>query len=260
MILKNRLLKVSYIEVRQNYKMVKKNCFLLFTTLLISCSSGYENDGKIVSYKYWNEGTGSHKFSLEADPKSFTVLKHDRYAKDKKYVFFDGQIIPNADPATFESLDEFYARDKFRGYYDKDSIISSKGTTFKVIDSYYSTDGHDIFYTTYPLKVCSVENFRVVYEQNNWERWTTDGCYYFFKHYKIPSKDYNNVSFFKGSAGLAKDRRWVYFLDRKLNYNDEGKQILDTVDVSSFEVTDYIECKDKFGCINVFQGREECEK
>lgn len=91
------------------------------------------------------------------------------------------------------------------------------------------------------------------------ERWATDGCFYYFNQHKIPSDDYKNVYLYRGSAGFAKDRRWVYFRNRKINFDQDGQRILDTADVETFEVRGYLDCRDKFGCINPYHGREQCE-
>lgn len=230
---------------------------------LTSCSDGYDNEGSAVYYKHWNEGSGSYKDKLNADPKTFVVLKHDRYAKDKYSVFYEGEIIKDAHAATFESIDEWYAKDKNRGYFGKYPVKSSHGQNFKVIDSYFATDGMDIFYDTIPLKVCSVKNFRHLYnadsEDEQW-KWTTDGCFYYYAYYKIPSDDYSNMKIYQKSGGISKDKNWVYFLDHKLNYDVDGKKVVDTIDAPSFEVTGFLECRDKFGCFNPYHGRKSCDK
>ncbi len=228
---------------------------------VIGCT-GYENDAGTIYYKSWNEGTGSSKKELKwVSAKKFRVLIYEEYAKDDERVFYQGKKIEGADAKTFEAIGDFYARDKYRGYYGGDSIRSSSGTTFKIIDSYYSTDGKDIFYDTIPLKVASVKNFRFVFKSgdNDWERWTTDGKYYYFKSFKVPSNDYAHMVLYQQSGGISKDSKWAYFLSRKLNFDDSGKRMIDTIDIPSFKVTGYIDCRDKYGCINIFHGREKCK-
>lgn len=237
---------------------------VIFILLSVSsCSTGYvvENDG--VYYESWNESSGQlHKLIQGADPKTFIKFKFDEYGKDKNLVYYQGKPLIYADAATFTAIGEWYAKDKFRGYYAGDSILSSTGINFKIIDSYYSTDGKDVFHTTKPLHVCNTKNFKFVYtdEKNTWERWTTDGCYYYFREYKIPSEDYKNVQLFKDVGGFAKDKKWVYYLDRKINFDKNGKKIIENVDVETFQVTDFLECRDKYGCINPYSGREDCKK
>jgi hypothetical protein len=228
----------------------------------MSCSTGYENDGEAVYYQYWNEGSGSHKDKLDADPKTFIVLKNERYAKDKSHVFFDGQLITGADAQTFQLISEWFAKDKFRGYRDHYPINSSRGLSFTTIDKdWYSTDGCDVFFDTLPLKVCAAKKFRFIFkddQESEVSRWATDGCFYYYGSYKVPSNDYANLKVFKNSGGLAKDNYYVYFLDHKLNFDDSGKRIVDTIDAASFRVTGFLECRDKWGCFNPYHGREKC--
>ena len=233
---------------------------LVASLFMTGCSMGYEKDDNAVYYKYWNEGSGSHKYKIDADPRTFTVLKDDNYAKDKHTVFYNGDVIKGADAATFESLREDYARDENSGYYGKYPIKSSTGRTFRVIDDDYSTDGINIFFDTLPLNVCSVKNFRFVFNDEEAPyRWTTDGCFYYYMNYKVPSDDYANMQVYEKSGGLSKDRNYVYFLEHKLNYDVDGKKVVDTIDAPSFTVTGFLECRDKWGCFNPYHGREDCK-
>ena len=234
--------------------------FALFTFSFIGCGTGYDNDGHAVYYVYWNEGSGRHKNKLDANPATFQVLPFDRYAKDDKSVFYEGEKITGADANTFEALDSYYAHDKNYGWYGKDTIQTSRGATFKIINSYYSTDGHDYFYMTYPLKMASPGDFEFVYGEGDNECWTTDGKFYYYKNYKVPSDDYENLKIYPESGGLSHDRHWAYFLDHKLNYDTDGKWVVDTIDIATFKVTGFIECRDKYGCFNVYHGREKCDE
>ena len=234
--------------------------FFLLSIIFLSCSTGYKNEGDVVYYEHWNEGSGQHKNRIDADPSTFEVLKFDRYAKDDKSVFYQGEKIDGADAKTFEALDEFFARDKNSGWYGKELVKNSKGKTFSVVNSYYSTDGYDYFFTTEPLRTVNPRNFKFVHGEGDLECWTTDGSFYFYKNYKVPSEDYNNLTIYPESGGISNDKRWAYFTDRKLNYDDEGKWVVDTIDIASFRVTGFIECRDKFGCLNVYHGRVQCQE
>lgn len=239
-------------------KKLQKTAILFFFLIFLSCSTGYKNEGNAVYYEHWNEGSGQHKSKLDANPKTFEIFEFDNYAKDDKSVFYQGKKIIGADAKTFEAIDEFYAKDKNYGWYGSDTIKTSKGKSFKIINSYYSTDGYDVFYTTEPLKMLEPKNFKFVIGENDLETWTTDGKYYYYNQFKVPSEDYKNLTIYPESGGISKDKKWVYFLDHKLNYNIEGKKVVDTIDINSFKVTGYIECRDKFGCFNVYHGREKC--
>jgi hypothetical protein len=231
----------------------------LFLIIFLASCSGYKNDGKDVYYYSWNEGTGGQKVRLEADPRTFKVLRHDSYAKDDHHVFYEGSEVTGADAATFETLGDWFGRDKKQGYYGEWPIISSHGTTFRVIDGYYSADETNVFYDTLPLNICSVKDFRFIYHEGYYDSWTTDGCYYYYMNSKVPSKDYANMTVYKGSGGFSKDRNYVYFLDHRLNYDLDGRKVVDTIDAASFMVTGYLQCHDKWGCFNPYHGRIDCK-
>jgi len=239
---------------------LKNSVIAILLVTFLGCSTGYKSDGDAVYYMHWNEGSGQHKNRLNADPKTFQILKYEEYAKDKQSVFYQGEKIIGADAASFEALADFYGRDKNFGWYGKDTIQGANGSTFQVINSYYSTDGHDYFYTTLPLKMRRPPSFKFIAGEGDLECWTTDGASYFYKNFKVPSADYKNLKIAPKSGGISSDKNWVYFLDHKLNYNIEGKWVIDTIDMATFKVTGYIECSDKYGCINVYHGREKCNE
>ncbi len=233
----------------------------LLVMIFISACNNYEKDGDKVYYNSWNEGSGSHKYQLvDVDAAKFHVLYYDSYAKDDKFVFYNGLLIPGADAKTFEAIGNYYAHDKFHGYYGGDSIKSSHGLSFRIINAYYTTDGKDVFFMKKAMKVTSVSKFRFVFDsgEDEGDRWTTDGHNYFIHQFKVPSEDYKHMVLYKNSGGISKDSKWVYYLNRKINYNDSGRRVLDTVDLKTFEVTGFLECGDKYGCINIFRGRTKC--
>ena len=227
---------------------------LLFT----SCVNGYKIKGDTVYYYYANEGSGQHRRALMADAKTFKVLAYDAYAADAHTVFFEGEPIKGADAASFEAVSPFYAHDKHLAWYGKDTIKTANGATFKRINNYYSTDGKDVFYTTEPLQVRNVNQFKFIQGENTFATWATDGSFYYYNAAKIPSSDYAHLIIYPESGGLASDRYDAYFMDHRLNYNLEGKKVIDTIDIGSFKVNGYLSCRDKLGCINVYHGRMKC--
>ena len=238
---------------------LQKICTIFILLILAGCSNGYVKEKGIVYYRHWDASDGERKFKIDANPKTFMIFKFDKYAKDDKTVFYEGRVINCADNRTFEPIAEFYARDKNRGYYGEYPVKNSNGKTFKVINGYYSTDGNDYFYDTSALNMTDPKSFKFVYGEGDFDCWTTDGKYYYYNSYKVPSDDYANLTIYKKSGGISKDRHWVYFLDHKLNYDIDGKKVVDTIDIPSFKVTGYIECRDKYGCFNVYHGRENCD-
>lgn len=75
----------------------------------------------------------------------------------------------------------------------------------------------------------------------------------------MPSDDFENVTIYLGSDGIATDLKWAYYDGHKMNYDKKGNQIIDSIDIATFEVTNYIDCRDKLGCISVVKGRVDCD-
>ncbi len=121
-----------------------KNIILIFclSFILISCWN-YKNNtnlseikGNKIDKKYnlwWNYSKDGNNIYFDnqlllSDYDSFDVLYPEEsnlikdklylkkyfnyYAKDKDYVYFNGQKLKNADLSTFKALDLFYAKDK----------------------------------------------------------------------------------------------------------------------------------------------------
>lgn len=235
---------------------------LIFLTILLMGCESYEIHDGGVYYKNWNEARGTAEKLIEgADANSFTILDNDVYGKDLNKVFYKGKLIPGADPNTFEFIEGAYSKDKSRAYYYGDSIKGSSSKNFRIMDGSYSTDNKDVYLRTEPLNVCSVDDFEfldVTEDKRFFTDWTTDGCHYFYAQYKIPSDEYDKIKVYPNGSGFATDGKYVYYCSRNLLYNRKGERILDTIDVATFEV-DGIDCKDKYGCINVFHGRKNCD-
>lgn len=241
--------------------MPKSFYFILICLFTYACE-GYEVKNGQVYYKDWNEAHGTRENIIsKADAQTFEILGNEAYARDKNYVFYQGQIIHGADPESFEPLEGLFAIDKERAYYSGDSIEGASSRDFKVLERGYSADYKDIYLQRKPLHVCSVEGFKFIEATDDkrfFTRWSTDGCHYFYLEYKVPSEDYEKIKIYPKGEGFSTDGTYIYFCGRNIMFNKEGERILDTVDLATFEV-DGIDCRDKFGCINVFHGRKFCE-
>ena len=98
---------------------MKKSIVLIAVTFVlltfVSCSIGYKNDGKEVTWHTWNEGSGHNSQKVDADPETFEILNDD-YGRDKTYAFYRGDIIRGADCQSFRVLEKGFAVDKFNVY------------------------------------------------------------------------------------------------------------------------------------------------
>lgn len=236
---------------------------ILIILNLFSCSSEYEKRDEKVYYKYWNFGLGgwNEKVVENADLESFSEIKADDnlYGKDDFNVYYENEIITGADPNTFKTLKKGYAIDAKRVYYYNDSIENSDPKEFEVIDYDFSKNHQNVFYKNKSLNVCSVDNFTFVFpnEDNVLGRWSTDGCYYYYNNFKVPSDDYQNIVVYKNSHGISRDNKYIYEFDknyfethtRQVFIKETGATVKDTIDIKSFSIENNI-LTDKFGRIN----------
>jgi hypothetical protein len=240
-------------------KRLTKHILLVSTLCLAFGCTDYDirNDG--VYYESWNEAHGKTEILVEnADKATFEKIS-DNYGKDKEHVFYRTKLIPGADPESFELIKGGYAIDKYRIYYYGDSVENSNSKDFEILDPYFSRDRRDVYYRTKPLGVKDLKEFKFLTNNNLNDRWSTDGNYYWFNNFKVPSSNYEEIELLDSTAGFSQDNETVYYLDRDLRYNSEGKRILDTIDIETFVIKRHIDCRDKFGCINIYHGRTECK-
>jgi len=270
--------KVTYSRTVANHYAIGSEEFLVKDadpkTFKIFNKKGYAKDDKTVFYQ--GEGIPG------ADTATFRYLGGD-YAKDKHMVYFKGVCVPSADSDSFKYLKGNHARDKNRGYFAGTGIDVSTGISFTRLTAYYSTDGFDVFYKTEPLHIKSVNGFRPVFGNNednlflgkvlSWfftnetqeqSMWITDGYYYYKDQYKVPSENYKNIILYRNEY-IAKDREWVYIKDRKLNFDEYGNKIIDTIDPETFSILesdsyDKKIYKDKYGYFDHERGRYNPEK
>ena len=241
-----------------------KNLFIiLFILTIVSCNSEYDVQDDKVYYKFWNFGLGgwNERIVENADKESFKTIASEEYlyGKDRFNVYYNNEHIPGADPNTFKPLDKGYALDAKRAYYFSDSIANSNPKQFEIIDREFSKNSQNVFYKTKPLNVCSVNDFTYVFPDNDdvLGRWTTDGCFYYYNNYRVPSDDYENIVVYKGSHGISKDNKYVYQFDknyfethkRTVFLKEKGIMVEDTIDVKTF-IVENGRLKDKFGNID----------
>lgn len=117
--------------------------FVLGILILTSCTTGYKNDGKEVTWHTWNEGSGHHSMKVNADPETFEILNDD-YGRDKTHAFYRGDIITGADGHTFRVLEKGFAADK-SNVYDKGELMKGvEPASFKIHSYELTEDKNDI--------------------------------------------------------------------------------------------------------------------
>ena len=111
--------------------------------------------GRRFPYSYGRDEEFAYYFTCSTDtkyavrlkachnPQTFSALS-EKFAKDDKHVYSEGQILKKANPATFEVLKDYYARDDKHVYF-VNRIIEADVTTFIVLEDGYAKDNSHLF-------------------------------------------------------------------------------------------------------------------
>ncbi|MBI4600044.1 DKNYY domain-containing protein [Candidatus Uhrbacteria bacterium] len=171
---------------------------------------------------------------IDADVKSFTrIPKFGKYyARDANKVFFEGNIIKGADPATFTHISGRFWIDKNHVFMQSSIVEGANPATFKVIDEKleWGMDDKDVYFLSVPIGA-DAASFRILRPH-----WAKDNNYYYSDHglifdYKIKS-DYNTFKILNES--YATDINHAYY----------GGQRIDGADTETFEALNDVRARD----------------
>lgn len=192
-------------------------CLVLMS--LFSCTVGYKNDGKEVTWHTWNEGNGHNSRKVDADPKTFEELKDD-YGRDTKYAFYKGDIIKGADGGSFRAIGKWYAADKAQVYLSGELVEKADPATFKVHSYYFAEDANDFYWRGEALSVRDKSTFKLLGEPDSWEtKWAKDRYNgYYLGGGVISDIDYETFHPIEAkipvqSGSYAADKNRVYFMN-----------------------------------------------
>ena len=145
-------------------KLFKINIIIIFISIFfISCDSSYEFKDNEWYYVTWDEGQGERKKKLDVNNKMFKVLENEKYALDNNNVFYEGNIIREANPSSFAYIgNKGYSRDDKNVFLFQYKIPYSDPNTFEVLEFPYSKDKNNIFSGSIPLKIKKLNNFDLI--------------------------------------------------------------------------------------------------
>ncbi len=219
---------------------------------LIGCrdlGEGYRIKKDGVYRYYWNPievSSEPHEWLIKgADPKTFQVCSNSDWAKDKNHAYYKDNIIFDADPKTFESIDELYGKDSKHVFYYEPYARSDKQTsgivsgadpiTFhKTKDGKY-TDRKDMYHANYPMHVYDIKTFVKVDELGYVYK---DKKYYYLIPItvldgttikKCPLSDYKTFHVLKEKYSVLESS---YMADKKTVYYDS--LVVEGADAKSF--------------------------
>ena len=195
--------------------MKKYIVFFFLVMLLMSCEKEYIIKNNSVYLKGWNEGNGNYERLVKnADAKTFENLKfkgiNGVFGKDKKTVFFDGEIVENCDPKSFTFIGNYLFKDKdalfFFGFYSSSNdwrIETLNPEKARIFEYPWSTDGVKLLYGYKPVNLENIIDFKAI--DKNWGKTKTKIIY---ENNVIKKADYETFEVL--SYSLAKDKNHTY--------------------------------------------------
>ena len=147
---------------------MKSKFFKIIAGVFILANLGmaeYVKKDNAVYYKYSEEDDSEFKVE-NVDLGTFKIL-NDKYAKDRKNVYFSGnKSFEDVDSKTFEVLPQYYSRDKNNVYRPINEWIhkinGANPKTIKVLNEYYSKDDKNVYYDSDRISNADVNSFVVL--------------------------------------------------------------------------------------------------
>ncbi len=210
--------------------------------MLASCTAGYKNDGKEVTWHTWDEGHGHRSRKVDADPETFEVLKDD-YGRDKTHAFYWGSMIDGADGQSFRVIGKGYAADAFNVYNSGKLMQGVDPASFKVHSYELTEDKNDFYKNGTALNVRDKSSFEVLKDKlgrnTSWGKDKYNG--YYLNGTVIPDIDYATFHPIdarqpKQSGCYAADKYRVFFM---------GEEVLGA-DPATFKEVDFYVGQDRY--------------
>jgi len=139
--------------------------FLICLLFLSSCQPGFKKVNGEWAWVSYDKGEGKSINTLpNVDNASFQKLKagNGQYAKDKNQVYYLKDVIDDADPASFNIINnQGYAKDNQYVYLDYQKVIYANPKYFELLSFPYAKDNKRIFCGTLPMEVKNINTFKV---------------------------------------------------------------------------------------------------
>lgn len=172
--------------------------------------------------------------------------------------------IPDADPATFVQVKSWLGHDSLHVFYERDLVPGVDVASLEAVHKPLFRDKNDYYFKTKPMHVVDVESFKII-KWSYGSFWAKDSRYAYFDDYRFEA---DLPTFKVKSKGYAKDKYHVYFYGGHIipdadpstfkpigdsgYYRDKSHiwfcdDLLEDVDMATFEVDDYDRAHDKKG-------------
>lgn len=125
---------------------------------IVEIGQGYRKD--LINVYYFDE------IVKEANPRTFQLLEND-FARDRKYIFYKDKIVSNADPDTFHALDERYSYDEKYVYFFHTPIVGADPSSFEIIYGDYTRDDRNIYFRSEVAEMLDPETLQILDVEGN---------------------------------------------------------------------------------------------
>ena len=167
------------------------------------------------------------------------------------------RTVENADPETFQNMDEDFGKDNERVFYKGDEIIGADPATFEQIYWAYSKDSNSVYLFTCKLENASPSTFQVLKGS-----WSKDSQNVYHGHQQVEA-DVTSFYFVDNGWALDKSRAYHALTWVSLGCNDSGHlkvKVFENIDPETFEVIDAFTAKDKNGTYDVLPSPNKSVK
>lgn len=227
---------------RRNSRFIVSPAFILITFFLQGCgTTGYIRHGNQWSYAAYQTYTFNRVVTPmpAVDAASLRPLSggDGGYAADIHHVYYCGEILKGADPASFVNIDSECWKDKSTVYCAAGIVKGADPRTFVVLKDGWFKDARRAYNETDPMQVRDPSSF----ESINFD-WARDSKAYYADvtantdRGEVVGADYSTFHILKGS--YARDRKNIYW----------GNRAIENADLGSFKVGGglNLKAKDRF--------------
>lgn len=106
------------------------------------------------------QGTNVDARIIDADPKTFKILKEFSWTRDKNHVFYGRHKLEDINLQTFEVIDENWAKDGRHYFFNETKIDSLDYGTAEIVGANYIKDKKNVFYQNKLMKDANPATFK----------------------------------------------------------------------------------------------------
>lgn len=185
----------------------------------------------------------------DADAISFLALK-DRYAHDKYGAYHQGAKILGVDPS-FEYLNDSYAKDENHVYWDKEIIDDADSKTFEYVDCGYAKDKNSVYYYNFDHASMDLKKnkfadsdpktFKIIIDDDYCIGKDTNSVYWYGE--KVENS--NGSTFEILGNFYARDKKQAYYYAcLNIECYDPKMSIIEEAEAETFEIINNIQLND----------------